>query len=141
MSKVTAQMKCLEDVVKKQAKKIEELELRLKTAEKLCIDLRMELKKRTDQTMCSQTKLCTLDAESIMSYGLHVAGFCKQNVAEKLNMHYFRSHFGIGPKAIVAILNDLPNQKNEQEQKKVKPLMMMLGWLKLYETKHVMSGR
>jgi hypothetical protein len=53
MSKVTAQMKRLEDVVKKQAKKIEELELRLKMAEKLCINLSMELKKRTDQTMCS----------------------------------------------------------------------------------------
>jgi hypothetical protein len=46
----------------------------------------MELKKRTDKTMCSQTKLCTLDADLIMSYGLHVAGFSKQNVAEKLNM-------------------------------------------------------
>jgi hypothetical protein len=54
-----------------------------------------------------------------MSYGLHVAGFSKQNVAEKLNMQRFRSHFGIGPKAIVAILNNLPNQKNEQEQKQV----------------------
>jgi hypothetical protein len=94
MSKVTAQMKRLEDVVKKQAKKIEELELRLKTAEKLCMNLRTELKKRTDQTMCSQTKLCTLDADLIMSYGLHVAGFLKQNVAEKLNMQRFRSHFG-----------------------------------------------
>ena len=108
-------MKRLEDVVKKQAKKIEELELRLMRAEKLCMDLRMELKKRTDQTMCSRIKLCTLDADMIMSYGLHVAGFSKQNVAEKLNMQHFRSHFGIGPKAIVAILNNLPNQKNEQE--------------------------
>ncbi len=89
MSKVTAQMKHLEDVVKKLAKKIEVLELRLKTAEKLCINLRTELKKRIDQTMCSQTKLCTLDADSIMSYGLHVAGFSKQNVAEKLNMQGF----------------------------------------------------
>ncbi len=56
-------------------------------------------------------------------------------------MQHFRSHFGIGPKAIVAILNNLPNQKNEQEQKKVERLMMMLCWLKLYETKHVMLGR
>ncbi len=38
-------------------------------------------------------------------------------------------------------MNDLPNQKNEQEQKKVKRLMMTSGWLKLYETKHVMLGR
>jgi hypothetical protein len=82
-----------------------------------------------------------LDADSIMSYGLHVAGFSKQNVAEKLNMQRFRSHFGISPKAIVAILNDLPNQKNEQEQKKVECLLMTLSWLKLYETKHVMLGR
>jgi hypothetical protein len=110
-------------------------------AEKLCINLRTELKKRTDQTMCSQTKLCTLDAESIMSYGLHVAGFSKPNLGKKLNMQHFRSHFGIGPKAIVAILNNLPNQKNEQEQKKVECLMMTLCWLKLYKTKHVMLGR
>ncbi len=115
--------------------------MRLKMAEMLCIDLRTELKKRSDQTMCSRTKHCTLNADSIMSYELHVAGFSKQNVAEKLNMQHFRSHFGISPKAIVAILNNLPTQKNEQEQKKVECLMMTLGWLKLYETKHVMSER
>jgi hypothetical protein len=54
-----------------------------------------------------------------MSYGLHIAGFSKQNVAEKLNMQRFRSHFGVGPKAIAVILSNLPNQKNEPEQKKV----------------------
>jgi hypothetical protein len=141
MSKGTSQLKCLADVINKQAQKIEELELKLRTAEKLCIDLRKELKKRADHTTCSQTKLCTLDVGSIMSYGLHIAGFSKQNVAEKLNMQRFRSHFGVGPKAIVAILNDLPNQEHGQEQKKVERLMMTLCWLKLYETEHVMAGR
>jgi hypothetical protein len=76
-----------------------------------------------------------------MLYGLHIAGFSKQNVAEKLNMQRFRSHFGVGPKAIIAILNDLPNQEHGQEQKKVEHLMMTLCWLKLYKTEHVMAGR
>jgi hypothetical protein len=57
-------MKRLEDVIKKQAKKIEELELKFKTAEKLCIDLRKELNKRADHTMCSHTKLCRMLSQS-----------------------------------------------------------------------------
>ena len=109
-------MKRLEDVIKKQPKKIKELELRLMMAEK-------ELKKRANHTTISKkTELCTLDAGSVMSYGLHIAGFSKQNVAEKLNMQRFRSHFGVCPKAIAAILNGLPNQENEQKQKKSKAL-------------------
>ena len=54
----TAKMnKRLEDFVDRQAKKIKELKLRLETAEKLCINLRLELKKRnSDQTMYSRTK-------------------------------------------------------------------------------------
>jgi hypothetical protein len=75
MSKGTSQLKYLADVIKKEAQKIEELELKLRTAEKLCIDLRKDLKKRADHTTCSQTKLRTLDFGSIMSYGLHIAGF------------------------------------------------------------------
>ncbi len=135
MSKGTSQVKHLENVIKKQAQKIKELELRLMMAEK-------EFKKRANHTTISKkTELCTLDAGSVMSYGLHIAGFSKQNVTEKLNMQRFRSHFGVRPKAIAAILNDLPNQENEQKQKKVERVMMTLCWLKLYETEPVMAGR
>ena len=135
MSKGTSQVKHLEDVIKKQAQKIKELELRLTMAEK-------ELKKRANHTTIStKTELCMLDAGSVMSCGLHIAGFSKQNVAEKLNMQHFVSHLRVGPKAVAAILNNLPNQENKQNQKKVKRIMMMLCWLKLYETEHIMAGR
>ncbi len=50
-------------------------------------------------------------------------------------MQCFRAHFGVGPKAIVAMLKDLSSKQN------VGHIMIMLCWLKLYETKHIMSGR
>jgi hypothetical protein len=68
-------------------------------------------------------------------------GAKRQNVQYSLNMQHFRSHFGVGPEAIVAILKDLPHEQNEQEQKKLKLLMITLCWLKLYETEHIMLGR
>ena len=44
-------------------------------------------------------------------------GAKRQNVQDSLNVQRFRSHFGVGPEAIAAILKDLPNEQNEQEQK------------------------
>jgi hypothetical protein len=58
-------------------------------------------------------------------------GAKRQNVHDNLSMQHFRSHFGIGPGIIVAII---AYEKNEH-------LLMTLCWLKLYKTEHVMSGR
>jgi hypothetical protein len=50
-------------------------------------------------------------------------------------MHHFRSHFGIGPGVIVAIIADT---KNNIE---LKHLLRILCWLQFYEVEHVTSGR
>lgn len=55
-------------------------------------------------------------------------------------MERFRSHFGVGPKAIVKLLNDL-EIKHHKRNEYVEHVMMALCWLKLYETEHVLAGR
>ena len=49
-----------------------------------------------------------MNVKSVMSFGLELVGFGakRQNVRDKLNLQRFRSHFGIGPEAIVAIIAD-----------------------------------
>ena len=81
-----------------------------------------------------------MNAKAIMSLGLEMVGFGakRQNVRDKLNMQRFRSHFGVGPEAIVDIIADMKNGKRDTL---LSHLMMTLCWLKLYETEHVMSGR
>jgi len=82
-----------------------------------------------------------MNVKSVMSFGLELIGFGakRQNVQDKLNLQCFRSHFGIGPDAIVAIIADIKH--NKRENIILSHLMMTLCWLKLYETEHVMSGR
>lgn len=86
-----------------------------------------------------------MDFDYIMAYGLDVAGFggARQNVNDKLKLKRFRSHFGIGPKAILAMLKDMKiDLEDKRNNKKVlKHIMMTLCWLKLYETECVMAGR
>jgi hypothetical protein len=82
-----------------------------------------------------------MNAKSVMSFGLELVGFGakRQNVRDLLNLQCFRSHFGIGPESIVAIIADMKH--NKRENIILRHLMMTLCWLKLYETEHVMSGR
>ncbi len=81
-----------------------------------------------------------MNAKAIMSLGLVMVGFGakRQNVRDKLNMQRFRSHFGIGPEAIIDIIADMKNGKRDTL---LSHLMMTLCWLNLYKTEHVMSGR
>jgi hypothetical protein len=78
-----------------------------------------------------------MNVKSVMSFGLELVGFeaKRQKVQDELNMQRFRSHFGIGPRAIITIIAEMKNDIV------LKHLMMTLCWLKLYETKHVMSER
>ena len=47
-----------------------------------------------------------INVKWVMSFGLELVGFGakRQNVRDKLNLQRFRSHFGIGPEANVAII-------------------------------------
>ena len=83
-----------------------------------------------------------MNAKAVMSFGLEMVGFGekRQNVQDKLNMQRFRSHFGVGPEAIVDIIADIKHGK-KRDNTLFSHLMMTLCWLKLYETEHLMSGR
>ena len=78
----------------------------------------------------------------ILSFGLFLVGFgfIWQHGSKKLNLERFRSHFGVSPKAIVKVLNDL-EIKHHKRNEYVEHVMMALCWLKLYETEHVLEGR
>ena len=97
-------------------------------------ELKTRLDKLRDNTKIKVTYPFT--TQSVMSYGLQIVGFGmkRQDVAKELQMKRFRSHFGVGPKAIIAILRDAKDVNIEN-------LLMTLCWLKLYETEHVMAGR
>lgn len=88
------------------------------------------------------TKLDNITKEIILSIGLSLVGFGeeRQCVSTRLNNERFRSHFGIGPKAIVAAFKDL-QKYNPSENLEVEHFLMALCWLKIYDTEHVMSGR
>jgi hypothetical protein len=76
-----------------------------------------------------------INVKSNMSFGLELVGFGAKRHRDNISMQHFRSHFGIGPGVIVAIIADT---KNDIE---FKHLLMTLCWLKSYKTEHVMSGR
>jgi hypothetical protein len=86
-----------------------------------------------------------MDSAWILSFGLDIVGFwaARQNVSDKLNLKRFRSHYGIGPGAIMAIATDMriDFKNNKKSAKEMKYILIALCWLKLYETEHVMAGR
>ena len=57
-------------------------------------------------TLNCKTKDMAMNVKSVMSFGLEMVGFGakRQNVGDNLNIQRFRSHFGIGPAVIVAII-------------------------------------
>jgi hypothetical protein len=85
---------------------------------------------------CNNKDMAT-NVKSVMSFGLEMVGFGakRESVRDNLSMQRFRSHFGISPGVIVAIIADTKNDIA------LKHLLMTLWWRKLYETEHVMSGR
>jgi hypothetical protein len=131
-------------VILKQAQEIAELNQKLLQAETMLAWQSSERKKSTTAEadllvtgFCNIELSCTMNVRSVMSFGLEMVGFGakRQKVRDTLNMQRFRSHFGIGPEAIIDLIADM------KRDTLLSHLMMALCWLKLYETKHVMSGR
>ncbi|KAL3779357.1 hypothetical protein ACHAW5_002950 [Stephanodiscus triporus] len=81
-------------------------------------------------------KMQRMNVKSVMSFGLELVGFGakRQNVQDKLNLQCFRSHFGIGPEAIVAIIADIKHNKREN-------IILSHLMMTFYETEYVISGR
>ena len=78
----------------------------------------------------------------VLAFGLSLVGFGeeRQRCRDDLCMRRFRAHYGVGPKAIRALIADL--KKNQPHKPfDLSTLFMAISWLKLYELEEVMSGR
>jgi hypothetical protein len=136
MSTAPIILRLKDKIITEQALEIVELKQKLLWAKKSCKDTCT--KSDLVAAPFRSVKLsCNMDVKSVMSFGLDMVGFGakRQTVRDSLNMQCFRAHFGVGSKAIVAMLKDLSSKQN------VEHIMITLCWLKLYETEHVMSGR
>ena len=82
------------------------------------------------------------DRSRILALGLSLAGFGsrRQRCSERLRLRRFRSHYGVGPAAIRALLSDLRRHQPEKVHD-LSCLFMAIMWLKLYDTEEVMAGR
>lgn len=59
---------------------------------------------------------------------------------EQKRLRRFRSHYGVGPDAISALISDL-NRLHPEKTLDVESLFMAINWLKLYDPEEVMAGR
>lgn len=77
-----------------------------------------------------------MTSENLMACALSKVGFDhkRQHVRHALNLERFNAFFGVGPRALASLFNDL-DDANEDD------FLMTLNWLKLYDTEHVLSGR
>jgi len=73
---------------------------------------------------------------------LSCAGFGeeRQKCTEALSEKRFRAHYGVGQKAIKALIKDMKTLYPEKKLD-VKSVLMGMCWLRLYETEEVMAGR
>jgi DDE superfamily endonuclease len=74
------------------------------------------------------------DENEILMLGLRLVGF--EGSHDSLSIRRFRAFFGVGPKALACLFNDLP-----KESKDVTKFLMAVNWLKLYDTEHVLAAR
>ena len=127
-------------IITEQALEIAELKQKLLQGKESCKDTRKKSDSVTAPYHSIKLSSSNMDGKSVMSFGLDMVGFGakRQNVRDTLNMQRFRSHFGIGPEAIIDVIAGMTNGKRDTL---LKDLMMTLCWLKLYETEHVMSGK
>ena len=82
----------------------------------------------------------TINEGTILSFGLSLVGIPKwQTCCAGLKMRRFRSHFGVGPRAIVALVSDMKRTQNKPIN--LTYLFVAISWLKIYETEEQMAGR
>jgi hypothetical protein len=78
-----------------------------------------------------------LDEAQVLQLGLELAGFGpEQQRSDSINVRRLRAFYGIGPKAITSMHNDLKHLNIQVNQ-----LLLALNFLKLYESEHVLAGR
>lgn len=78
----------------------------------------------------------------VLNFGLSLVGFRdeRQKCSDALNLRRFRAHYGIGPKAVNALISDLKHYQPDKSLD-LTCLFMTICWIKLYDTEEVMAGR
>ena len=79
-----------------------------------------------------------MDEEEVLRYGLIYSGFDntrQKGVKRRTNVKRFISCYGVAPKAVAALIKDLPLKEIEP-----KKLFLTLNYMKTYETETVLSG-
>jgi len=85
-------------------------------------------------------KLFIFFEDEVLRYGLEFVGFDKsrrKKVAEEKNIERFRSFFGVGHKAVTALIEDFPNKDKVFN---LQHLFLALNVAKTYDTHVVLSG-
>ena len=78
----------------------------------------------------------------VLNFGLSLVGFRdeRQKCSDALNLRRFRAHYGIGPRAVNALISDLKHYQPDKSLD-LTCLFMTICWIKLYDTEEVMAGR
>ena len=82
-----------------------------------------------------------VNCADMLSIGLSYAGFDRQRQASvnlDSNIERFKDHYGLPPKTVSSVYNDLGNEFDDII---VKDFTMTLKWFKGYDVKHVLDGR
>ena len=85
-------------------------------------------------------KLFIFSEEEVLRYGLEFVGFDelrRKKVEEEKNVERFRSFFGVGHKAVTALIKDFPNKDKVFN---LQHLFLALNFAKTYDTHVVLSG-
>ena len=112
MNRLKELLRRRDKVILEQAQEIAELK------QKLLRRAATSAQQSTDHATYNHIKLSDeMNAKAVMSFGLEMVGFGekRQNVQDKLNMQRFRSHFGVGPEAIVDIFSDIKHGKKRDD--------------------------
>ena len=74
-------------------------------------------------------------SNAILADGLSFVGFGeeRQQCGKELSVKRFRAYYGIGPRAIKALIADLKRYQPDNELD-VKSLFMAISWIRLYDT-------
>lgn len=106
------------------------------TSQALTMDMQIDQQQHENHVVVPGNAQPIVTADSLMASALAKVGFAgkRQDVRLALNLQRFRAFFGVGPKALAALFNDLID-RNETD------FLITMNWLKLYDTEHVLSGR
>ena len=133
-------VRCLRAEVDKLKEEKAEMKTKLKELTTVNSNLRQQILEEKSKST-SGRKAEPIDDGELLSLGLSLIGFgpSRQKVRNELKLRRWRAHYGIGPKAVFKLMEDM--KKYQAQPFNLLHLLMSIGWLKMYETEELLSGR